>query len=122
MTDHELKALLPEWQQRLRLQDWDVSLKFEKYSEGLGNVRMCAKYKSAEIIIREPAFIDPDELGNKDLEVTLVHELLHVQAGHLTHFLAEKQNDRYYDEMERLVELTALALVKLKRGEAAAWA
>ncbi len=47
-----------------------------------------------------------------------MHELLHVQAGRLTEFLARGENDRWYDEMERLVELTAIALVTLRRAAA----
>jgi hypothetical protein len=72
VTNDELEALLPEWQKRLRLEDWDIALEFEKHAEGLGNVRMAAKYKSAVIVILEEGFIDPDALGNKDREVTLV--------------------------------------------------
>jgi hypothetical protein len=115
MGHDEITALLPIWQRRLRLNDWDIKLTFEKHPNSLGNVRLQANYKNAEIVLQHTDFIDNQGLGNKDPEVTLVHELLHVQAGELTSFLCARDNERYYDDMERLVELTAIALVDLAR-------
>jgi hypothetical protein len=111
----DVPALLVDWQIRLRLEDWDISVKFEKHCECLANARLKPNHKAAEIVLLETEFINPNGLGNKDLEVSLVHELLHIQAGHLTEHLCEKGNERYYDDMERVVELTAIALVGLRR-------
>jgi hypothetical protein len=119
MTAEEAMALLPEWQERLRLRDWNIRISVSQRLEGaMGDMRMVPKYKSAEIRLGDLGCVDPDSLANGDPEITLVHELLHVQAAFLTTFLREDANARYYDEMERLVELTASALVNLKRRAA----
>jgi hypothetical protein len=108
--------LLRQWKTRLRLDDWDITIEFSKHMDGLGECRMAAKYKQARIKMKDPEFIDPDGLTIRDPEVTLVHELLHVQAGQLTEFLGRSENERWHDEMERVVELTAIALVNLRRN------
>lgn len=112
--------LLIEWQERLRLQDWSIKIAVVPHTRtgSLGSARMHAKYKGAEIEIMNPAFIDPAIICNTDVEVTLVHELLHLQGGALTEYLEDEKLRWYHDEMERLVELTAIALVKLKRDRA----
>ncbi len=115
MTAEELQALLPEWQKRLRLQDWTIRLAVHD-DKGQGSIARMANqtnYHAAVIdLVLDPSSDFPI---NTDLEVTLVHELLHVQGGHLTEWLKKKKRRRYYDEMERLVEFAAIALVELKR-------
>lgn len=122
MTADEALALVPEWQKRLRLQDWTITAVVTDQRDdcGGGRVNLLADYKDAKIIILNPEKIPADWLGNRDPEVPLVHELLHLQCEHLNTFLRKDENQRYSDDMERVVELTAIALVGLKRELAAA--
>ena len=117
MTAQEAIGLIPFWQKRLRLQDWDIEAVITDQREecGGGRVQMLAKYKAAKITILEPEKMDPTWLGSKDPEVTLVHELLHVQTEQLNHHLNKPKHGRLSDDMERVVELTAIALVTLRR-------
>lgn len=118
MTVPEAFELLPYWQKRLRLQDWTIRCVVVEQTENnpAGKVNQLSDYKDAVITILDPAKIPTTWLGNNDPEVTLVHELLHLQAEALNGFLNEKRNSRYANDYERLVELTAIALVTLRRG------
>lgn len=117
MTALEAIALIPEWQKRLRLQDWEITaVVVDQTEDGLASANALPKYKSAKLTLLDPVKIDKDWLGNKDLEVSIVHELLHLQAEFLTKFLCKPKHRRYHDDMERWVELTARP--KIPRGTA----
>jgi hypothetical protein len=117
MTAKEAIALIPEWQERLRLRDWTIRAVLIDQTENnpVGKVRQINDYKDAIITLLDPDKIPDTWLGNHDPEVTLVHELLHLQAESLNRFLNKKKHARYSQDYERLVELTAIALVTLKR-------
>lgn len=117
MTASEAIALIPEWQKRLRLQDWTIRGVVVDQTENnpCGKVNQLNDYKDALVTILNPENIPASWLGNRDPEVTVVHELLHLQGESLNGFLNEKKHARYSNDYERLVELTAIALVALKR-------
>jgi hypothetical protein len=82
MTAQEAIALLPEWQKRLRLMDWTIQADATDQRDecGGGKTNFHAKYKDARILILNPDKYLPEWLGSRDPEVTLVHELLHIQC------------------------------------------
>jgi hypothetical protein len=108
-----LHEALVFWQDRLRLRDWNINLVVGHTFGKCGQARKLSDYKEAEIQIPHPEAMPASWLGNRDPEVTLVHELLHLQGEGLDDFIA--RHKEWEPHNERLVELTAIALVELKR-------
>ena len=113
MDEHELKELCAYWQKVLRLQDWDVNIKiarvFEMHEDGIGEINMVMSLKKAFIQILDTNDSAPDE--DKDIELTLVHELVHL---HLAEW--SEQESGMPVSGEQAVDLLAKALVQLKRS------
>ena len=109
MTDKQLKQLCVKWQERLKISDWEVDIKFSSHRdmpEGLvGVCRAMTTQKYAQIrIIKD---IPPDE----DLETVVVHELMHIVYHPEMMGLGDinkTQNDLY----EQATQATTEALVK----------
>ena len=111
--EEKLKSDLLFWQERLRLRDWDIQLIVSMTVQKMGTCRKLSDYKAAEIEIMHPTAIPHHWLCCKDPEVTLVHELLHLQGETRDDFIGT--NERWKDHQERVIELTAIALVRLRR-------
>jgi hypothetical protein len=90
LTTKELKRLCCKWQARLRLSDWDVWVRFAKrdeHEDTWGIIFPQNTTKEAVVIIQNPRYIKnlgPDAY-QADVEVTLVHELLHMHFAPLNH-------------------------------------
>lgn len=109
ITTRQLRALLEWWQPALRLADWDIEVKAVPRSKLDGDDGHCYAYpdvKEAEI------FIASDRPSSRfaDHETVLVHELMHCHAESL-------RNDETEHLVERLVEDTSKAFVRIARGE-----
>ncbi len=125
-NNHQLNTLVREWIKRLRLTDWLVKARFatneadKKYlsPSAYASTKVSSGCKEALTIINKLDSIDADALGCRDLEVTVVHELLHLHAESFDHFFNNKQSKRPTEHyaLEAMIELTALALVEAKRG------
>jgi hypothetical protein len=116
----QIPRLLTEWQKRLRLRDWNVKCTIEPYPEvnGYGRTTCSLSLKEACIRICDPAdeqFIKEMNLGTADLEVTLVHELLHLHGETFDHVVVKKKQRAEHCGLEQMIECTAQALVALKR-------
>ena len=83
MNQKKLEKLLKIWQKRLRIQDWDIKIKFARQTElgevtGItadGSCNVASYSKEAWILILDPV----DRVDSSDsIEHILVHELLHV--------------------------------------------
>lgn len=116
----DLSAKLSEdlifWKVQLRLMDWTIRLKVSSATKGqAGMSRKLSDYKDAEIIVATPESLPDSFLGNSDPEVTLVHELLHLQGEEMDDFIHLHEDGRWKNDHERFIELTAIALVNLRR-------
>jgi hypothetical protein len=111
--EQEAERLLRKWQAILRLQDWDITLKIgrfhEIHNEALAHCRHCTLKNSAEIMVRAPQDLLPAESwpGDNDVELTIIHELIHVKLSPLS------IPDKLDVEQEQLVESLARTLVRL---------
>jgi len=78
MTQTELRELLYVWQERLRLRDWKIRLKFQDLENDYGSCYCNIEDKTATIKILNLK----DKLWGDNREVTpekvLVHEILHI--------------------------------------------
>lgn len=115
VSQEKLDALCVEWQSILHLQAWDIVVKicrsgeFEDkdcVGENFWDLRVCKSF----IHILDPIDYKSSSWGY-DMEVCLVHELLHL------HFMSfqPKDDGLEHDFMESVIERLASVLVDLKR-------
>ena len=109
--DDRLTALCAEWQKRLRLQDWDVYIYFVRYyemkcSDADGECTYDLSRKDAQINI----LCEDDCPEPVDIEVVLVHELLHLHFAEWT-----ERHDECPVSGELAIDIIAQTLVNLKR-------
>ena len=104
------------WQQRLKLENWKISVTPTRLTElkpkTLGNIHWDADKKTAVIRVLSPSdyqFSCSDAL--KDIEFTIVHELIHLELASLPHSEASRR------EEEHAVNQITQALLELDRRE-----
>jgi len=119
-SQRKLDDLRREWQKRLKLRDWTISVKFAdlKFLRDLTDIEnpvgACehfAETKQARIWVLQPSEWDaePNE-RQQDVEDTIVHELLHC---HFAAFGDRSDVGRLY--VEQTIETLTAALIGLKR-------
>jgi hypothetical protein len=107
------------WQKRLNLQDWAVSVVVSRDGElkpkTLGNIHWDREKKTAVIHVLDPSdYHLPFEAMLRDIEFTVVHELIHLE---MVPTLSDLQRtDANRREEEHAVNYMADALLKLDRG------
>lgn len=82
LTTKTAQTALAFWQKRLRLQDWNITVAVVRKSElstgCYGEVGVNLIYRQAEISLMDPIdFEESDGERERDMEDSLVHELLH---------------------------------------------
>jgi hypothetical protein len=108
------------WQKRLNLQDWKITVAVARASElkpkTLGNIHWDSEKKTALIHVLDPAdYTLPLQAMLKDMEFTVVHELIHLE---LSPVLAPLQRtDENRRDEEYAVNHMAQALLDLDRGK-----
>lgn len=126
MTIITANELLEEWQERLGLMDWCISLKinvtqddFESNVETAGETAWNNISKTAVVKI-----IDENLYGNGsnriivyDFERILVHELLHIKFNILQQEPFNYETTVFDEFQHQLIEDMAQALIMAKRGE-----
>lgn len=80
--------------------------------EGLADCNWQIKKRQAVINLRDPMDFDPGWFGTRDMELSLVHELLHL---HLAPWSPEAQTEEDVFE-EQAIHAISLALVNLDKG------
>jgi len=106
------------WQQRLNLQDWNISVVMARASElkpkTLGNIHWDLPKKTAIIHVLDPAdYHLADKEMLQDMEFTVVHELIHLELAPVLSDL--QRSDANRREEEHSVNHMADALLKLDR-------
>jgi len=117
------EQLLDEWQERLGLQDWLITLRYNCKFEDLELDNCCGEtnwedtIKTATIKIVGEEEHGNDRIQAYDFEQILVHELLHIKFG-LISFTQQDYNGMVVSELRhQLIDDLARALVMAKRGE-----
>ena len=108
------------WQKRLNLQDWDLSVVASRASElkpkTVGNIHWDREKKTAVIRVLDPAdYHLPFDEMLRDMEFTVVHELIHLEMVPILSDLQRTDENRR--EEEHAVNHMAEALLKLDRGQ-----
>ena len=114
MTQSQLNKLVFKWQKKLRLQDWNIDTSMVNKCRGAGSTFLSKRYKEARVSILNPDQWEDSWLGSRDIEVTLVHELLHLHAIPFDDF---KEGSPKNLALETMIELIAIALVNADRSK-----
>ena len=116
-----LHSSLAQWQERLKLQDWTISLVMSHPSEmrrgTLGNVHWDADKKTAVIRVLDATdYGRPFRATLQDMEFTVVHELVHLELTSLTRNFKSRSEESFSEE-ERAVNRMSDALLQLDRAD-----
>lgn len=115
LTQGRTEDLLREWQERLRLTDWNIALHDNETFWGMEECRGKVDYSepSKEAIIH---LLDEDQFVSKefvyDKERSIIHELLHIKFC----LLDESGNDTHDRLLHQMIEELAKAFVDAKRA------
>ena len=105
---------LQTWQERMNLKDWDIRVELVRADHleprTLGNVHWDTDMKKATIGVLSPLDYQlPHNAMLADMEVTIVHELVHIELASLPRSDASRRTE------ERAVDEIASALLRLAR-------
>jgi hypothetical protein len=100
VANRYIHDLLPYWQKRLQLQDWNVYILLSRPVDlrrgTLGNIHWDMEKKSATIRVMDASGYPPDVTAMlKDMQVTVVHELVHLELASLPVSDADRSNQEY---------------------------
>ena len=104
------------WQKRLKLDDWRLSIRMvpsgELKPKTLGNIHWDTPTKTAAIrVLRLTEYKLPEQEALRDMEFTVVHELVHLQLASLP------RSDASRGAEEHAVNRLAEALLQLDRKQ-----
>ena len=124
LADRYLHQRLGRWQERLKLQDWTISLVMSHPTElrrgTLGNVHWDADKKTAVIRVLDAAdYGRPFRATLEDMEFTVVHELVHLELTSLTRNFKSRSEESFSDE-EKAVNRMSYALLQLDQVDQSA--
>jgi hypothetical protein len=116
VSDENLQKLCAEWRDRLRLNSWDIAAGVYRASDFvnencIGENTFDLETGRSVIKVLDSIDYPKDSWFPQDMEVILVHELLHL---HFDPFCPE-ENTLQHQFMERTIERLAITLVDLKR-------
>lgn len=123
LKDTAAKLLLNEWKERLGLQDWIITLKYNCKFSDLELENCCGEtnwedtIKTATIKIVSYEEYGKDRIQDFDFEQILVHELLHIKFGLLSFTQQDYDGKVVAEVRHQLIDDLARALVMAKRGE-----
>ena len=115
-TENQLSDICQKWQDLLRLSHWDIAIRICKKEDMQINDTQASNKIS---LTNECALISildtsdyPDSPFEQDMEVSLVHELLHIPLKYIAN---PEDNSLENIHLEAFIESTAKLLVKLSR-------
>ncbi|TVX92268.1 hypothetical protein [Paenibacillus agilis] len=107
-----LEDRLRYWQAQLRLQDWQIEMKFDRgfnLAPNVADISLLEESRVARIRMMEANDFDPSSIAPYDMEQTMVHELLHIHFFPLTRTLGKSIPE------EQAIEAISWALIALDR-------
>ena len=124
LAENYLRNRLVVWQDRLNLEDWNISLVMSHPGNlrrgTLGNVRWDVDQKTAVIRVLDASeYQKPFVVALKDMEFTVVHELIHLGLSSLTRNFKSRSEESFSEE-ERAVNRMSDALLQLDHDDQSA--
>jgi hypothetical protein len=119
LADKYVHQRLPLWQQRLKLQDWKITIlsvhPTDLRPRTMGNLHWDKDKKTAVIrVLNASDYQMPYRATLNDMEFTIVHELIHLELASLPRSEASRS------EEEHAINHLADALLEFDRKDAAA--
>jgi hypothetical protein len=117
MTEPDLQTLCAEWQARLGLAHWNITVGFARAKDmPVMGCDACMKpnYHSefARIFIVDPIDYSSDTGEEQDIEECLIHEILHIPMS----YICEPDDNKLLEtHVEAHIDRLAKVLVALKR-------
>lgn len=119
MTEDLARERCAYWQKVLRLEDWDLDVRLVRRQvlpRGVGATD-ASLYRRAKIRLLDPLdHYDEAWPQDNDVELTLVHELLHLVFEEAGRPALKNEDSAEYQAFERAIEHTAVALLRLDRA------
>lgn len=116
--DKELNGYVRYWRRRLRLEHWDIKIRYARARElpedCAGHIRRVDVKYSAVIWVLDPHDFDPDIPWPHDVERVVVHELLHIVFGPTDD--AHQDNGASTVALEQAILRLELALLEENRS------
>lgn len=86
MTDKKVEALVAVWKERLRLNEWRIGIEFSSSSDEdcYAEAKPSKHYDAADLTFYRKRM---NELDEYEVEVTVVHELLHLAHRDVEHIV-----------------------------------
>ena len=114
----QAKKFCKKWQKKLKLQDWECRTSLlhpnDLSNKGAwGEIFKYDKWKVANISISNPKLVSDQ---NFDLELVIVHELLHIHFDEVLNKTKEEQSSSENRELERSIISITDSLIKLDRN------
>ena len=128
LTRRKAQEYLDKWQPRLGLADMHVTIDVllpQDMPDSRGDAALSCRDDSADATILINRYWwkeDEPRLAKPDLELNVLHELCHLTARELTHFVyrhrGTSENDKawFRDAEERFADRTAWGLLRADRG------
>lgn len=100
LANRYVHEILPYWQHRLALDDWDVHILLSRPEDlrpgTLGNIHWDREKKSATIRVMDSTGYHTEMAAMlKDMQVTVVHELVHLELASLPIAEADRTNQEF---------------------------
>lgn len=100
LAERYVREKLAFWQRRLNLQDWTISVVMSHPTDlrhrTLGNIHWNADKKAAVIRVLDASeYQMPFRATVKDMEFTVVHELIHLELASLPRSEASRSEEEY---------------------------
>lgn len=117
-TQEQAEKALAQWQQTLRLNDWEVWVKIVRARDmvmdppGEAEVTWLEEKKMAIIRLLDPIDFEPDTLYPQNHELNIIHELLHL---HMVPFSAD-DNTAASVAQEQMIHILSIALLEMRYG------
>jgi hypothetical protein len=117
LAENYLRRRLALWQKRLKLQDWTITLVMSHPGDlrrgTLGNLHWDLEKKTARIRVLDASdYQMPFSATLKDMELTVVHELTHLELSALTGNFKSRSEESVRDE-ENAVNSLSGAMMQL---------
>lgn len=116
-TEDELRTKCEVWQKILRLQDWIITVNIRRerdfvLSDSNAEIIPTLPKRMATIHILDPIDYPPGQAEPQDMELSLVHELLHI---HLFPLFADREDEMRLVAEEQAIEAISRGLIELSR-------
>lgn len=130
LSKEKLDSLLPKWQKRLMLDDWNISIEIVDFKRTdyrqSGDFKADLKNKRAVIYLTYDPFLRNQKTVEKQEEQTIIHELIHISLWSLDSFIEkiilknckkyEGDHDLYLEKLEKIIDKFTLAFLKREKG------